>query len=212
MRRVIALVRHVLVFELHIYLSLLRWAARRPSVPEGQVPVGYARLATPVIWLWIFGSALELPLVHVLVPWHGLRIALLAVGLWGLLWMIGMLAGLRCYPHLLGDHAIRVRNGPMHDIAVPWSAVSSVSVEDRDLPSTVWALQPLPEADGTRLNVGVSGRVNLHLGLTGATAVSTRKGTLEVTAVSLWVDDPREVAAEVRRRMHAADGHRTDRA
>lgn len=205
MRRALALVRHVLVFELHIYLSLLRWVGRRPSTPDGHLPVGYARMATPVIWLWIFGSAVELPLVHVLVPWHGLRIALLAVGVWGLLWMIGMLAGLRCYPHLLGDDALRVRNGPMHDIAVPWSRVSSVSVEDRDLPSTVWALQPLPEGDGTRLNVGVSGRVNLHLALDRPTPMRTRKGVLEATAVSIWVDDPREVAAEVRQRLRSSD-------
>ncbi len=76
---------HALVFEFNIYKSLQRWLLRRPSIPTGFEPVGYAQLATPMMALWIFGSALELPLAHVLVPWHGLRIALLVTGVWGLL-------------------------------------------------------------------------------------------------------------------------------
>jgi hypothetical protein len=135
--RALGMARHALAFEYNIYKSLLRWVLRRPGVPPGFEPVGYARLATPMLWLWIFGSALELPLVHVLVPWHGVRISLLIVGVWGLLWMVGILAGLRSYPHLLGADGLRIRNGALHDIAIPWKAVAQVTTEDRSLLSSM---------------------------------------------------------------------------
>ena len=82
------LVRHAVVFEIRLYRSLFRWTTRRPHIPGPDLePFGYARDVTPVMWLWIFASAAELPLVHVLVPWEGVRLALLVVGVWGLAWM-----------------------------------------------------------------------------------------------------------------------------
>jgi hypothetical protein len=198
-RRALGLARHALVFEFNIYKSLLRWVLRRPSIPPGFEPVGYARLATPMLALWIFGSALELPLVHVLVPWHTVRLSLLILGIWGLLWMLGLLAGLRSYPHLLGSDALRIRNGALHDIAIPWEAVAQVTTQDRSLPSSMWVLQSQETEHGTHLNVAVSGRVNVHLALRDQLEVRTRKGEMVITGVSLWADDPREVAARIRR-------------
>ena len=48
-RRASRITKHALVFELNIYKSLLRWLSRRPSIPAGFEPVGYAKLATPVV-------------------------------------------------------------------------------------------------------------------------------------------------------------------
>jgi hypothetical protein len=199
LRRVFRMAEHALVFELNIYKSLLRWLLRRPSIPAGFEPVGYAHLATPVMALWIFGSALELPLVHVLVPWHAVRIALLVIGVWGLLWMLGALAGLRSYPHLLGCDTLHIRSGAMHEIAIPLKAIARVTTGDRSLPSSVWVLQPQETENGTHLNVAVSGRVNVHLALCEPLEVRTRKGHMLLTGVSLWADEPRPVAALLRR-------------
>ncbi|HET6699416.1 MAG TPA: hypothetical protein VFG88_10030 [Nocardioidaceae bacterium] len=202
--RLLALIKHALVFEINIYVSLLRWVLHRPSVPTGFEPVGYSRLVAPTMGLWIFGSALELPLVHVLVPWHGLRIALLLVGVWGLLWMVGALAGLRCYPHLLGEHALRVRNGPTHDIQIPWQAIATVTSQDRSLLSSLWTLQTEETDEGTRLDVAVSGRVNVELRFAGPLPIQTKKGATCVTSLGLWVDEPGAVARELRRRAGSA--------
>ncbi len=199
LHRLLPPAKHALVFELNIYKSLLRWLLRRPSIPAGFEPVGYAQLATPMMGLWIFGSALELPLVHVLVPWHGLRISLLVIGVWGLLWMLGALAGLRSYPHLLGDDMLRIRNGATHDIAIPWEAIAQVTTQDRSLPSSMWALQPQQTEQGTHLNVAVSGRVNVHLALRKQLRLNTSRGDMLVTGLSLWVDEPRAVAPRIRR-------------
>lgn len=202
LQRLWGLARHAVVFELRLYRSLLRWLARRPDHggPSDE-PVGYARTVTPVMWLWILASAAELPLVHVLVPWDGVRIALLVVGVWGLVWMVGLLASLYVYPHLLGPDRLRVRYGASHDIALPWDAVATVATKHQDLDSTVWTLQPEETDQGTHLRVGVSGRVNVHLRLHRPTTVSTAKGDLEIVRLSFFADDPREVVARARTRL-----------
>ena len=152
---------HALVVEVAMYRNLIRWAFRRPAVPSGAEPVGYARSVTPVMGLWIFASAAELPLVHVLIPWDGVRIAALVLGVWTVVWMLGALAGLRVYPHLLTEAGLRVRNGAMTEVAVPWSTIAGVRKVDQDLPSSMRTLQPEETDEGTHLRVGVSGRANV---------------------------------------------------
>ena len=63
--------RHAVVFEVRLYVSLVRWITRRADLGgPGDTAFPYARMITPVMWLWIFASAAEIPLVHVLVPWR----------------------------------------------------------------------------------------------------------------------------------------------
>jgi hypothetical protein len=193
------------LFELRLYRSLLRWVARRPAIPGGDVEVfTYAKTVTPVIWLWIFASAAELPLAHVLVPWEAVRIALLVVGAWGLVWMVGLLASLHVYPHLLGRSSLRVRHGSTVDLAIPWEAIDSLTVARRDLPSTVWTLQPRETERGTDLQVAVSGQVNVHAVLRRPTTFATHKGDLEVAEVSFWADEPRALVRAARERLSPA--------
>jgi hypothetical protein len=198
-RRLYALARHAVVFELRLYRSLFRWLVRRPDLggPDDQ-PFTYAKTVTPVMWLWIFASAAELPLVHLLVPWEGVRIALLVVGVWGLVWMVGLLASLYVYPHLLGATTLVVRNGASHRILVPWDRVASVSRRQQDLESTLWTLQPRQVDDGVDLQVGVSGQVNVHVQLREPTTVSTAKGDTELVALSFFADDPRALVTRAR--------------
>jgi hypothetical protein len=62
-------------------------------------------------------------------------------------------------------------------------------------------LQPQETDPGVHLNVAVSGRVNVHLTLRDELAVRTTKGERVITALSFWVDEPREVAARIRREV-----------
>lgn len=188
----------VVRYEIRLYMSLARWISRRPSVPDGYRPVGYAQAVTPVISLWIFASAMEVPLFHVLVPWHSVRITGLALGIWGLIWMFGLLASLRVYPHLLNDSALRVRNGPSIDIVVPWDAIESLTARRADLPSSARAFQPEQTDDGTHLRIGVSGQVNVHAQLSEPHDVHTPHGPLTIVELSFLVDDPRAFVKQAR--------------
>ena len=198
-RRLAGLARHAVVFEVRLYRSLFRWVVRRPDHggPDDE-PFGYARTVTPVMWLWIFASAAELPLVHLLVPWEWLRITLLVVGVWGLVWMVGLLASLYVYPHLLGKDRIRVRYGASHSISLPWTSVATLTHRHDDLDSTVWTLQPRETEDGTELRVGVSGQVNVHARLREPATVATAKGDLRIVELSFFADDPRALIARGR--------------
>jgi hypothetical protein len=202
------LAKHAVVFEVRLYRSLARWAFRRPDLgrPE-DVPVGYSRLAAPVMWLWIFGSAAEIPVIHFAVPWESVRIPLLAVGVWGLAWMLGLFASWRVYPHLLGSDRIRIRHGAGHDVHVPWSAVQSVTTRALNLDSSIWVLDLDERPDGVAVRVAVSGEVNVHLHLREPTPVRTAKGEVDAVEVSFLADDPREVVARIRALL-AADAKR----
>jgi hypothetical protein len=194
-----SLAKRAVLFELRLYVSLLRWVARRPDHGgPADEPFGYAQAVTPVMWLWIFASAVEVPLVHVLIPWDGVRVAALALSIWGLLWMVGFLASLNVYPHLLGPELLRVRNGKGTDIAVPWESVAAVKVDRRDLESTIRTLQPRETPEGTDLQVAVSGHTNVTVRMRAPMTVRTSKGDLHVVAVSFLADDPRAVVSRAR--------------
>lgn len=186
--------RRLVRFELLLYAATVRWIARRRAVPAGADAWGYGRLVSPMLWLWVFGSAVETVAFHLLIPWEGVRLAVDIVSIWGLIWMLGMLAGYQVYPHLVTDDDIRVRSGVYHDIRVPRAAIATAVAKERDLPSSVWLLQLEPGEDGVDLAVGVSGRTNVVLTLAEPTVLHTAKGDLEVSTVALWADEPRRLA------------------
>lgn len=201
-RWVFSFARRALIFELRLYRSLFRWMTRRPVVPSADVEaIGYSQAVTPVMWLWIFASAIEMVVVHLLIPWPAVRIILLVVSAWGLIWMVGFLASLKVYPHLLGASTLRVRHGASVDITIPWDSIASVAARRRDLPSSIRTLQPRETKSGTDLQVGVSGEINVHAVLRHPLTVPTPKGTQDITELSFWVDDPRAFVARARQHL-----------
>ncbi|CAA9369018.1 MAG: hypothetical protein AVDCRST_MAG32-399 [uncultured Nocardioides sp.] len=205
-RRVCGLAWAALRTELSLYRALGRWATRRPDVPPGSTPIGYARLVTPMLWLWIFGSAVEVVVLDVVLRrWlPSLQLPLLVIGVWGLLWMLGLLAAYRVRPHLLDDQVLALRDG-VHTARtdVPLSAVAVIRQADHELPGLLRSIHVEPAEDGDLLLVGVSSRTNLELVLTGPTELATPNGPVTVSRVGFWVDEPREVAELIRRRRSA---------
>ncbi len=186
------------VLEIQLYAALGRWLARRPHVPDGAVAWGYSRMVTPVLWLWIFGSACEVPLVHVLVPWHGVRIVLLVLGIWGVVWMIGLLASLRVYPHLVDDDGLTIRYGKLAQLRVRWADVASVRADDRDVDGFARVLRTREGDAGTEVMVTVNDRVNVILRLAAPLRVPTSKGDVDAVALGIWVDEPRDFVTATR--------------
>ncbi len=196
----VAEVRDAILLELALYRSLARWIARRPDVPAGAIPIGYAQLVGPMLWLWIFGSATEAVVVEVVLRqveagWaEAIRLPVLVVSIWGVLWMLGLMAAYRVRPHLLTDERLRVRNSARTWVDVPLAAIAGTHATEHDLPGIVKAVHQ----DGGLLLVGVGSRTNLELRLTGSTVLRTSKGDLTADHVGIWVDDPRAVATRLR--------------
>lgn len=189
------------LLELRLYGALLRWCLRRRDVPAAAHAWPYAALAAPVLWLWIFGSATEVVVFHLIIPWEAVRVVVDIISIWGLIWMMGTLAAYRMRPHLLLPDELRVRNSVYHDVAVPTAAIVSAVVRETDLPSSMKSLQIDTDGDANQVSVGVSGRVNVVLTLQPATLLMTAKGAVPADAVRLWVDDPRAFVAHVTQRL-----------
>jgi hypothetical protein len=153
-----------------------------------------------MLWLWIFGSTVEVIVVEVVLrhldqPWaDALRVPLLVLGIWGVVWMLGMLASYRVRPHLLTDAGLLVRSGARTWLDLPLTAVEATRVVEHEVPGVIRSLH----VDGALALVGAGSRTNLEIILTGPTTVSTSKGEATVTRVGIWVDEPREIATRIR--------------
>lgn len=195
-RRVVRLAAWVVVLEVRLYRALALWLLRRrPGQAEGVSAVGYARLGSPVIALWIFASATEVVVLHLVVPWHPVRLLLDVVGIWGLVWMLGLMASFRVYPHLVSGETLRLRNGVFADLPVPWSAVATVHTREQEWPSTIRSFQ---WSDDDQLAIAMSGRTNVVATMLGPTTLLVDGEPRTTSSVAFWVDEPRDFAREHR--------------
>lgn len=196
-RRLGALLRHAFWFEVALYVSLWRWIARRPAIPPGSTAVTYGQAVAPLMWLFTIGSAVEVVAVDLVLHqlgWTAVRIPVLVLGVWSLMWMAGLLAAIRTRPHVVTATELRLRAGPRREVVVPLSHIASVSTHEHELSSSMKSI----EARADLLLVGVSGRTNLQLSL--SPPIMTGAPTdAPVAQVGVWVDEPRDIAALLRR-------------
>lgn len=80
---------------------------------------------------------LELVVVHLLLPWETVRLLADVLSIWGLLWMLGYLASVKVFPHLLAEDELRIRYGTTVDIAVPLEAIAEMTSQRRSA-ATAW--------------------------------------------------------------------------
>jgi hypothetical protein len=76
-------------YELKLKLALFHWITRYRGPG---VQLSSAGAVTPILWTFIALSALEIPALHLLLPWETARFVVDIVGACGLLWMISLLA------------------------------------------------------------------------------------------------------------------------
>ncbi len=200
-RKAYALARWLVRLEIGIWRSLFLLAARRvPGRGPGVQTFPYAREVSPLLGAFIFVSALELVVVHLILPWATIRTVLLVLSIWGLVWMIGFLASMRVFPHLLDERGLRLRYGTSVDVRVPWEAIASVTASRRSLTSGR-SVQLLGTDDGQAVAVAVLKRTRVDVVLDGPTTLELPDGPAEVTAVRFDADDPKAVVAAVRDRL-----------
>lgn len=198
MTRVWALSRHLVVLEIAIWRCLVRWVARRPDAPAGAVEIGYGQLVAPMLWLWIFGSlvevvALELVLRSIDAAWaEAVRLPLFVVGVWGALWMLGLAASFRVRRHLLLPDRLVLRDGPRARVEVPLRAVTGVRLAEHEWEGMLRSVHD-DGPGGALLLVGPGNRTNVELTLAEPTVLAAHDRPRTARTVGLWADDPREV-------------------
>jgi hypothetical protein len=148
-------------------------------------------------------SAIEIPILHLSLPWETARLFADALGAYGLFWMVGLLASLRVHPHVINDAGLRVRNGPSVDITLPWDAIAAIRTRNRPMP-TRRAIQFDQTESGLVVHIVILSETNVDVTLRHPTTVPLPKGMSEpVTELRLYADDPDALAARARARLTA---------
>jgi hypothetical protein len=179
--------------------SIVQWLLRRrPGAGPGDRGFAHRGAVLALVLVLLAVSVLEVVLVELIVPWPVVRLALLVVGVWGVVVVLGMLAAMTVRPHLVGPAGVRVRSGPAWEALLPWDAVARVRVvrRTRDGGSV--------QHDGDALHVIAGFQTTVEIALARPVAVALpRGGEVEVTRVALYADDPRGFAAAVREHLGA---------
>jgi hypothetical protein len=124
-----------------VYLLL---TGQRDGAGPGVVTVGYHKGSTPLWVIGLIASAVEIPVLHLIVPWRTVQLALLVLGAWGLWFVAGLWASYAVRPYLVDAAGVRLRHGPFADRRIPWSQIADV----RPLTTRTW--------DGTGLGCAVA--------------------------------------------------------
>lgn len=204
MRRAWHLLRWALVTEWRMYVGAARMLTRRRDVPDDAVAVPYVGAVSVLLWAFTVVSAVELVALHLVLPWEGVRLAADVLGIWGVVWCLGLTACHYVYPHLATTEGLELRlQRHRPTVVVPWTAVASVRVRERSLESGAALV-----VDPARvLSFGVAKRTSLDLTLRSPLPVEVKGVTHEVDEVRVNVDDPRRVAELVRGRISGGAVH-----
>lgn len=192
------LLRRAVRLEAGTWRSLARGVTRRPDVPSGAVPFTYhLPLVAPAVVMAGL-SLLEVVAVDVLVPWPwtALRVAVLGVGVWGALLVVGMGVGAVTYPHLVTAEGLRVRAGAGFDSLIAWEDVAEIRRVRRDHAG----IRAVRVDDGV-LSVGVGNTTNVAVRLRRPNTARLPRGPVEATMVHLYADDAAAVVASAREQL-----------
>ena len=200
MNRALALSRRAVEFEIAGWRSLGRWVLRRPDVAPGDTPFAYhGPMLAPMVVMTLL-SVLEIVAVDLLLPWQWLRPALLVLGIWGTVLMLGILAGVLVHPHAVGPAGLRVRHGAGLDVRIPWDAIAAVRRARRGGDGQGMQL------DGAVLHVVVSGQTTVEVVLRRPVAVTLPgRRTVDIGELRFHADDPAALVAATRARVEAAE-------
>jgi hypothetical protein len=174
-------------YEAGIWRSLYRWLTRRRDNTDPDAALfGYASQATPLLLAFVFLSALEIPILPLLLPWPAVRYSLLVLGVWALLWMLGLLASLRTNQHVVSEVGLRLRSGFQFDASIPWEAISAIrlrrSSADRKLQI---------KHDQTGTSVALQGTSNVEVVFREPVLVRFLDGRqANVDAIHFYADSP----------------------
>jgi hypothetical protein len=189
------------MMEIHGYLSIYRFVFRRPRVPAGAAGFPYHQPVRTFLVAFVILSAVELAVVDFIVRrWAGVRIPLLIVGVWGLVYMFGLLFGMLTRPHAVGPDGIRARQGSEIDIRLSWDDVYSVTHRKH----VVQHKEPMVTVDAeerTTLHLRMQNETNLEITLDRPVPVRLPHGTETINHLHLYADDARAFLAEVRRHI-----------
>jgi hypothetical protein len=193
----------ILSYETALWLALYRWVFRRPEpVAPGTLRFGYAGAAKGILIAFIVVSALEIPILELILPWAWARVISLVAGVYGLLWMVGLMATLHVYAHLVGPDGLLIRNSVMLTLPLPWADVREIRARGRSLPPG----GKTQFSDGV-LSFGMAGGTTIDVVLARPLTLPIKQtGGEPVTEIRFHADTPDELVAAARAHLREEVG------
>lgn len=184
-------------YEAGIWRSLFRWLTRWPRATQADAALfGYGSQATPILLAFIFLSVLEIPILPLVLPWAAVRYSLLVLGVWSLLSMLGLLASIRTYPHVIDTTGLRLRSGFQFDASIPCEKISTIRLRRS---SSGRKLQI--ERNESNSSVALHGTNNLEVTFQEPVLIHFLDGRqASVDAIRFYADSPAAL-------LSAAQGH-----
>ncbi|WP_250004206.1 hypothetical protein [Actinoplanes sp. M2I2] len=184
-----SLLRRAAAAEAATWRNLALWVSRRPVDVHGGRAFGYLEVVKPILGIFLVLSVVEIPILDLIVkhviPWGPARLIMLALSVWGLLWMLGFLGGLIRHPHLVVAEGLRIRMGPGLDVTVPWADIASITKRYRSMPSS----RSVQVEDGA-LHIVVGSQTSIDVRLRRPLVLDVPRATGEaVDEVRLYADD-----------------------
>lgn len=158
----------------------------RRDVAAGERPLRYGSPLVFMLSAIAVVDGLIVVALHMVLPgW--IRTAALILGILGLVWLVGFIASLVVYPHVVSETRLRLRFSVFHDISISRNAIEDVQAFRDDPGSTASGAC----VDG-KLVMSVASQTNIRLRTHGVVALKSRSSRLagqRVSEIIFYTDD-----------------------
>ena len=157
----------LVLHEPRLFISLFRWIFRRAKLTNDEFAYHRRSLLRAIVPVVIVTSPLELLVVHLLAqafsPWGWLKWALLALGVYAIVWLLGLYASLVALPHRLEGEGLRIRYGVFAEGFVPYDKIETVVRKESRAPHSGDGLSYVLGEDALYVATGGKTDVTLRL-------------------------------------------------
>lgn len=177
----------LVVSEARIFVTFGRWLGMR-LFHRPATGYSYHRDLILIGWAMLFAlsAPAEMILLHLLIPWAPVRWVLLALEIYGLLWLLAIGVSFGTLRHEIHGRSIRLRLGLLADIHVPMSSITRVTSDVRRTERSLGL-----EVEDETATLAVNGKTNLVMEVASTVRVRQLFGLSEpVRVVRFYVDEP----------------------
>jgi hypothetical protein len=198
-------VRRLIVHEVRLFASFLRWLTRRPprGVGAGDLVAPYAPGQSLIIYGFLFGSVVETVALALVIRWPVVHDVFLVLDVWGCYFIIALHASCVVRPHVVyADGSLRLCYGVLLEIVVPAERIAQVRLERR-FPDGGGRMRP--RADGS-VDLAVGGQTTVTVELTTPVGFTRPLGkAAEASMLRFYAEDPKPAVAALTGRANRGE-------
>ncbi|HEU4792059.1 MAG TPA: hypothetical protein VFS96_00205, partial [Nitrolancea sp.] len=198
-------VARIISLEPRLWVYLGQWIFRRRPPSPDEFAYRKRSIMGVLLIVAVLTAPGEILLWEILIPWNWLRLVLLILSLYALLWIFAFYASLVVLPHRLKLEVALLHFGALAEGKIPYSSIDSVKVDERKAPDGREGIRLSP--DKTTAYIGVGGKTDVTIQLREPLALSGLVGpTSPVITVCIAADEPERLARELGVRIGEESG------